>query len=105
MIGYIFETTNKQTGETYIGKCYAVTFNKNYFGEDAEKAVEKYGKSAFEVKMLMPYDDIAKLDKAFEEMSKSRKPAEKEEVKEEVVEEEVKEKPAPRKRRTKAVEE
>ena len=84
MVGYIFETTNKQTGETYIGKRYAVTFDKNFFGEDAEVAVEKYGKSNFEVKMLAPFESIEKIDEAFEEMTKSRKPAKKAKEDEEV---------------------
>jgi hypothetical protein len=100
MIGYIFETTNKNTGETFLGKRYAVSFDKNFFGEEAEKSVEKYGKSAFAVKMIMPYDNIEALDKAFDAMKASRKPAKKEAP---VVEEEKEEKP--RKKHTKAVEE
>lgn len=95
MIGYIFETKNLKTGETYLGKRYAVTFDKNYFGEDAEPAVEKYGRSAFEVKMIMPYDNQTKLDEAFEEMNKSSKPAKKAKVEEPEV---VEEKPARKKR-------
>jgi len=88
MVGYIFETTNKKTGETYLGKRYAVTFDKNFFGEDAEVAVEKFGKSNFEVKMLAPFESIKKIDEVFDEMMKSRKPAKK--VKEDEVKEEVK---------------
>lgn len=88
MVGYIFETTNKKTGETYLGKRYAVTFDKNFFGEDAEVAVEKFGKSNFEVKMLAPFESIKKIDEAFDEMMKSRKPSKK--AKEEEVKEEVK---------------
>ena len=89
MVGYIFETTNKKTGETYLGKRYAVTFDKNFFGEDAEVAVEKYGKSNFEVKMIAPFESIEKLDEAFNEIAKSNKPAKKAKVEktEEVVEE------------------
>lgn len=90
MVGYIFETTNKKTGETYLGKRYAVTFDKNFFGEDAEVAVEKFGKSNFEVKMLAPFESIEKLDEAFNEIAKSNKPAKKakaEKATEEVTEE------------------
>lgn len=78
MIGYIFETTNTKTGETYLGKRYAVTFDKNYLGEsdDLAVAVEKYGRPSFTVKMLAPFEDMAKLDVAFDEMNKSSQPVE-----------------------------
>lgn len=100
MIGYIFEVTNKKTGETYLGKCYSVFFNKNYFGEDAEPEVQKLGKSMFDVKMIMPYERVELLDEAFEEMKKSHKPLKVATEKEESVEE-VK----PKRRRTKKSEE
>ena len=99
MVGYIFEVTNKKTGETYLGKNYSVAFNKNYFGEDAMPAVEKYGKSFFDVKMIMPYDRIEQLDEVFADMQKSRKPAEKE------VEEAPVEEVKPKRRRKKTEEE
>ena len=85
MVGYIFETTNTKTGETYLDKRYAVTFDKNFLGEgdDVAKAIEKYGRPTFVAKMLMPFEDIAKLDEAFAEMKKSSKPAKKEKVVEE----------------------
>ena len=89
MVGYIFEVTNKKTGATSIGKRYAVTFDSNFFGEEVEVDIEKFGKSNFEVKMIAPFDSLEKLDEAFDEMVKSRKPAKKakEAVKEEVKEE------------------
>ena len=87
MVGYIFETTNKKTGETYLGKRYAVTFDKNFVGEDAEVAVEKFGRSNFDVKMLAPFESIEKLEEAFSEMAKSNKPAKKAKVEEETKEE------------------
>ena len=64
MIGYTFETKNLKTGETYYDKCYSVTFLKNFFGESDEvlKAIDKYGKNAFEVKMIMPYETVQALD-------------------------------------------
>lgn len=101
MVGYIFETTNKKTGETYLGKRYGVTFDKNYFGDsdDVAIAIEKYGKPSFEVKMLRPCDSIEEVDAMFEEFAKSRKPAKKAKVEEEATEEV---KPA---RKRKAVEE
>ena len=98
MIGYIFEVTNKKTGETYLGKCYSVFFNKNYFGEDAEPEVQKLGKSMFDIKMIMPYERVELLDEAFEEMKKARQ---KVIIKEEEPVEEVK----PKRRRKKTEEE
>lgn len=108
MFGYTFETTNKKTGEKYIGKKYAVTFDKNYLGEDEKLAVaiEKYGRPSFEVKMIMPYESPEAVDAAFEELQKSRKPAKKQaepkEKEPEVVAEPVKK---PAKRKTKKTEE
>ena len=103
MIGYIFETTNTKTGETYVGKRYAVTFDKTYLGDDDNLAVaiEKYGRPSFEVKMLMPFESQEKLDAAFAEMAK---PSKKAKVVEESVEEPVEEKPA-RTRKKKVAEE
>ena len=47
MFGYILETTNKKTGETYLGKRYAVSFDKYYLGDSEElmTAIDKYGKN------------------------------------------------------------
>ena len=96
MIGYIFETTNNKTGEKYLGKRYSVSFDKKYLGEDDNealaKSIEKFGRPAFEVKMIMPYESRAEIDNAFEAMNKEiKKPAQKV-----VIEEE---KPAPRRKR------
>ncbi len=77
MYGYIFEVTNNKTGDTYLGKRYAVSFDKNYFGEaDNAKlavAIEKYGRPTFSVKMLMPFDTQEAIDAVFAEMDKSAK--------------------------------
>ena len=55
MLGYIFEVTNKKTGEKTLGKRCAVAFDKNYFGD---VDVEKYGKESFEVKMIQPIESL-----------------------------------------------
>lgn len=104
MLGYIFETTNKKTGEKYLGKRYAVSFDKNYLGDmdDLAVAIEKYGRPTFEVKMVLPYETKEQLDIAFEAMKAERKPANKVVVTEDTLEEV---KPATRRRRAKAVEE
>lgn len=95
MYGYIFETTNKKTGETYLGKRYAVSFDKNYFGEEVNDklavAIEKYGRPSFSVKMIMVYETPEAVDAAFEEMQKSQKKVV--EKKDEPVEKEPAEKP------------
>lgn len=97
MVGYIFKVTNKRTGETFIGKNYSVAFNKNYVGEEVEPEIQKYGISAFEVKMIMPYERIDQLDDAFEEMKKSQKKV--------VIKEEEPVEEKPKKRRKKSEEE
>ena len=103
MFGYIFEVTNKKTGETYLGKRYSVKFDKDYLGEDDDKdlatAVDKYGKSTFEAKMIMPYDTQVVLDSTFADMTKSRKKAKPVET------EPVEEKPAKTTRKKKSAEE
>ena len=122
MYGYIFEVTNKATGKTYLGKRYAVSFDNNYFGEEANKTlaldIEKYGRPAFEVKMLMPYEEPSVLDAVFEDMNKAKpkqvesKPEKKKvepkkeepKVEEPKEEEPVKEKAPAKKGRKKAVE-
>lgn len=90
MQGYTFEVTNNKTGETYLGKRYAVSFDKNYFGEDVDNklavAIEKYGRPSFSVKMLMPYETVAAVDEAFANMKPQEKAEPKEEPKEEPVE-------------------
>ena len=100
MFGYIFETINKKTNEKYIGKRYAVSFDKNYFGEENNDAlaiaIEKYGRPSFEVKMIMPYETQAEVDEAFKAVDV--KPAKKVIVEENQEVKEVKQ-PAPRKKR------
>ena len=77
MFGYTFEVTNTKTGDKYTGKKYAVTFDKDYLGEDANEAlavaIEKYGRPAFEVKMLMPYETQDAVDAAFAEIQPTKK--------------------------------
>jgi len=103
MIGYIFETINKKTGDKYLGKRCAVTFDKKYFGETENEAlaiaIEKYGRPAFESFMIMPYETPEALDAAFLEMRPQTKPEP------EVVEEPVKEKKPTKRGRKKVTEE
>lgn len=77
MYGYIFEVTNKKTGEKYVGKRYAVSFNADYFGEennqDLAVAIEKYGRPSFEAKMIMPYEVKEVLDTVYDELQKNIK--------------------------------
>lgn len=76
MYGYIFETTNTKTGDTYLGKRYAVKFDKDYFGEENDSAlavaIEKYGRPLFKVKMIMPYEERHALNLAYDEMARMR---------------------------------
>lgn len=75
MYGYIFEVTNKVTGKTYLGKRYSVSFDAKYFGEEANRELaldlEKYGRPAFEAKMIMPYEEQSVLDAVFDDMKKA----------------------------------
>lgn len=107
MFGYIFEVTNKKTGEKYLGKRYAVTFDKNYFGEENNDAlavaIEKNGRPSFEVKMLMPYETPEAIDAAFAEMKPVEKPKQRV-VKEEPEEEPVEEKKPAKKKSAKRTE-
>lgn len=112
MYGYIFEVTNNKTGETYIGKRYAVSFDKHYLGETMiDKLavdIEKYGRPAFSVKMLMPFDTPEAIDEVFASMQKPVKAPKKQEekkVEEPVVEEKPVEEVKPKKGRKKKVEE
>ena len=72
MFGYTFEVTNTKTGETYLGKRYAVAFDRKYFGEEENDklavAIEKYGRPSFTVRMIMPYESPEALDAAFAEL-------------------------------------
>ena len=109
MYGYIFETTNIKTGDKYLGKRYAVAFDKDYLGETENNklaiAIEKYGRPSFEARMLMPYESQDALDYAFAEMNVE--PASKKEATkvEEVPDKVPEEKPVKRKSKKKAAEE
>lgn len=54
MYGYIYETTNKINGKKYIGKHKCDKFDSNYLGSGIrfKRAVNKYGKENFEVKII-----------------------------------------------------
>ena len=104
MFGYIFETTNKKTGKTYLGKCYSVKFDKNLLGVD-NALIEKYGKENFSVKMIRAFEEQEVLDWVFDDMTKSTKSNESVEPKVEPVEPKVENENKTRKKRTKAVEE
>ena len=96
MFGYTFEVTNLKTGNKYLGKRYAASFSKDYFGEQDNDAlakdIEKYGRPSFEVKMIMPYESPEAVDAAFAELKPVEKPKKKvvKEEPEEVPVEEVK---------------
>lgn len=101
MFGYIFETTNKKTGKTYLGKRYSVKFDKNFLGVD-NALIEKYGKENFSVKMIRAFEEQEVLDWVFDDMTKSNESVE---PKVEPVEPKVENENKTRKKRTKAVEE
>ena len=105
MFGYTFEVTNKRTGETYLGKRYAVSFDRNYFGESENNAlavaIEKYGRPSFEVKMIMCYESPEAVDAAFAELKPAEKPKKKEKpVEEKPIEEVPVEEKKPTKRKS-----
>ena len=106
MFGYTFEVVNKKTGNKYLGKRYAASFSKDYFGEQDNDAlakdIEKYGRPSFEVKMIMPYETIEAVDAAYTELAPVAKPKKKEvveEVQEEVPEEAPVEKKPPKRKK------
>lgn len=51
---FVYETTNKKTGEKYIGKHVSSTLDDSYLGSGVrlKKAISIYGKDAFERKIL-----------------------------------------------------
>ena len=53
MYGYIYETTNLINGKKYIGQ-HRGSFDKEYKGSGTllRRAIKKYGKENFEVKLL-----------------------------------------------------
>ena len=58
MFGYIYETTNNINGKKYIGKHKSSTFDTNYLGSgnNLRKAINKYGKENFSVRILEEID-------------------------------------------------
>ncbi|MBQ2639208.1 MAG: GIY-YIG nuclease family protein [Bacilli bacterium] len=54
MYGYIYETTNLVNGKKYIGQHKSSKLNKQYLGSGViiAKAVEKYGKENFDVRII-----------------------------------------------------
>ena len=54
MCGYIYDTTNLINGKKYIGKHKSKEFDKNYYGSGTslKKALEKYGKENFSIKII-----------------------------------------------------
>ena len=54
MYGYIYETTNLINNKKYIGKHKSDKFDNNYYGSGIKfkKALEKYGKENFSIRIL-----------------------------------------------------
>lgn len=52
--GYIYKITNKKDKKFYIGKHKAIKFDPNYFGSGIHisRAIKKYGKNNFSIKIL-----------------------------------------------------
>lgn len=66
MYGYIYETTNLVNGKKYIGKHKSTKFDVQYLGSGValKKAISKYGKENFVVKILEEiYTNQEELDK------------------------------------------
>ena len=59
MFGYIYETTNLINGKKYIGKHKSSKFDKNYLGSGValSRAIDKYGKENFSVKIIEKIDN------------------------------------------------
>lgn len=64
MYGYIYETINQVNGKKYIGQHVASEFDPNYKGSGKYlwKAINKYGWSKFEVRILCPCFSQDELD-------------------------------------------
>lgn len=103
MFGYTFEVVNKKTGDKYLGKRYAASFNNDYFGEEFNDAlakdIEKYGRPSFEVRMIMPYESIEAVDAAYAELKPIEKPKKKVVVEEVPEEKPVEEKKPPKRKK------
>ena len=66
MKGYIYETTNLINGKKYIGKHISNKFDNNYYGYGIglKRALNKYGKENFKIKILEEVEDLALLSKS-----------------------------------------
>lgn len=72
MYGYIYITTNLVNGKQYIGKHVSKEFDENYKGSGIllQKAINKYGKDAFETKLLKECTSLEDLNQSeIEEIS------------------------------------
>lgn len=60
MKGYIYETTNLINNKKYIGKHICNTFDKNYYGSGVglKRALNKYGKENFKIRILEKIDNL-----------------------------------------------
>ena len=64
MYGYIYETTNLINGKKYIGQ-HRGNFDSDYYGSGKLilKAIEKYGKENFKVKLIEECNNLDELNK------------------------------------------
>lgn len=69
---YIYKTTNKITGEFYIGKSSKPEFNPEYYGSGnlLLESLKRYGKSNFKVEVVSEFEDLDDLAKAEVELIK-----------------------------------
>lgn len=60
MKGYIYETTNLINNKKYIGKHICNNFDENYYGSGVtlKRALNKYGKENFKIKILEKIEDV-----------------------------------------------
>lgn len=70
MYGYIYMTTNLVNGKRYIGRKTADKFVESYLGSGVgiKKAIKKYGKQNFEVKILKEcssYDELVESETSY----------------------------------------
>lgn len=64
MYGYIYQTTNKINGKKYIGQHRCASFDTKYYGSGTtlQKAIDKYGKENFEIKILVECENEEELN-------------------------------------------